>query len=282
MRLMGLLGILGTLLLALSAAAHTYSPLSGVPRDYTLVWSDEFDANGPPDPNKWGYDTYWNPQGWWNEELQYYADARAKNARVENGRLIIEAHREPVPKSQFPDTGGQDFTSARLFTRNKASWLYGYIEVRAKLPCGRGLWPAIWTMPEGRHDWPDDGEIDIMEYYGHDPETFHATVHTLDRNHVNGRSVGSRYRVANACGGYHIHGLHWTREKISMSVGGTVYHTVERESDDPAVWPFTRPHHLILNIAVRNWIGENGIDENAFPARMEVDYVRVYQKAYDR
>ncbi|MEM7330037.1 MAG: glycoside hydrolase family 16 protein [Pseudomonadota bacterium] len=279
MRCLGVLSVLLCGVPAFEAAAHTATPGLSIPPGYQLVWSDEFETDGAPDSDKWSYDTFWNAKGWWNKEQQYYTDARPKNARVKDGNLIIEAHYEPVPKSEFPDTGGQEFTSARLYTRKKASWLYGYMEIRAKLPCGNGLWPAIWTMPEGDHDWPDDGEIDIMEYYGHQPTSFHATVHTLDRNHVNGRSVGSVHKTPTACGGFHTHSLHWTEDSITMSVDGTEYHRVMREGDDPAVWPFTRAHHLILNVAIRNWAGgDNGIDLDAFPARMEVDYVRIYQK----
>ena len=120
-----------------------------VPDGYTLVWSDEFDQDGLPDPTRWAYDTHRNADGWYNDELQYYSAARPENARVENGHLIIEAREEPTPAETFPDTGGQAYTSARLFTSERAAWQYGYFEIRAKLPCGRGLWPAIWTLPDG-------------------------------------------------------------------------------------------------------------------------------------
>lgn len=249
-----------------------------LPEDYALVWADEFDTEGLPDATRWAYDTYRNAEGWYNEELQYYSAERPENARVENGRLIIEARREPVPVEAFPDSGGQEFTSTRLFTSERASWQYGYFEIRAKLPCGRGLWPAIWTLPEGASKWPDDGEIDIMEYVGWNPDKFHATVHTRDNNHMLGSQFGASYHSATACGGFHTHSLLWTADALQIAVDGDVYFTYLRGEKDYGEWPFDRPHHLILNLAVGGWGGQDGIDENAFPARMEVDYVRVYQK----
>ena len=133
------------------------------PVDFELVWSEEFSVDGLPDEANWKYDKWRNKEGWWNQEKQYYAGPREKNARVENGHLIIEVHNEPTPVEQFPDTGGQDYTSARLITADRAAWQYGYFEIRAKLPCGRGLWPAIWTLPQDRIKWPLDGEIDIAQ-----------------------------------------------------------------------------------------------------------------------
>jgi len=133
------------------------------PAGYRLVWADEFDTDGLPDPSRWSYDTMSNRSGWANEERQYYAAARHENSRVENGVLIIEARRERT--RAFKDTGGQHYTSARLVTSGHMSWTYGFFEIRAKLPCGRGTWPAIWMLPEdwSRGKWPLPGEIDIME-----------------------------------------------------------------------------------------------------------------------
>lgn len=136
---------------------------------WKLVWGDEFNKNGLPDSSRWGYDT--GGHGWGNNELQYYTKSRKENARVENGKLIIEAHRE-----QFE---GKEYTSARLVTRNIATWSSGKIEVSAKLPSGLGTWPAIWMLANTNPlKWPDDGEIDIMEHVGYDQGTVHASVHT--------------------------------------------------------------------------------------------------------
>ena len=123
-----------------------------------LVWNDEFEAPGLPDASKWVHDTSRNRDGWYNNELQYYADRRLENARVENGRLLITARRERL--SSAPDFGGQNYTSARLITRGLASWTYGHFEVRARLPCGLGTWPAIWMLPEDDRygSWAASGE----------------------------------------------------------------------------------------------------------------------------
>ncbi|MHA7899750.1 MAG: glycoside hydrolase family 16 protein [Henriciella sp.] len=255
-----------------------YDRLS-LPDGYALVWSDEFETDGLPDENKWAYDTYRNAAGWYNDERQYYSARRSENARVENGQLIIEARQEPVPTEIFPDSGGQKFTSARLLTSGRAAWQYGYFEIRAKLPCGRGLWPAIWTLPEGDSTWPDDGEIDIMEYVGWNPDAFHATVHTQDNNHMLGSQFGSSYQSPTACGAFHTHSLLWTKDALQVAVDGNIYFTYQRDDKGYGEWPFDRPHHLILNVAVGGWGGQQGIDETAFPAQMQVDYVRVYQIA---
>ena len=248
------------------------------PEGYKLVWSDEFDTDGLPNPTKWNYDTYRNKEGWWNEEEQYYSDSRAENARIEDGHLIIEAHKDGEQLRGYPDYGGQDYSSARLFTKGKASWTYGYFEIRAKMPCGRGLWPAIWTLPEKPGEWPDSGEIDIMEYVGHQPKTFHATIHTGNHNHLIKTEIGEKIKVKTACKAFHTHSLLWTSEAIEVALDGKPYFRYENDGLGQGSWPFDLPHHLIMNIAVGGtWGGKKGISKKAFPAKMEVDYVRVYQ-----
>lgn len=253
-------------------------PSLSVPDGYTLVWADEFEVNGLPNAARWAYDTYRNKDGWWNDELQYYAANRSENARVEDGHLIITAREETLDANAYSDWGGQSHTSARLFTKGKASWQYGYIEVRAKLPCGRGLWPAVWTLPEDSGKWPDSGEIDIMEYVGWDPETFHATIHTRDYNHVIDTQVGATTQSDTACEAFHTHALHWTADKIEVALDGVPYFKYANDGAGEGSWPFDQPHHLILNIAVGgSWGGQMGVDPDVFPAEMIVDYVRVYQ-----
>lgn len=249
-----------------------------VPEGYSLVWSDEFDTSGLPDGEKWTYDTFRNKRGWFNDEDQYYANARVENARVDKGHLIIEARQDGEAISEFPDYGGQAYSSARLLTKGKAAWQYGYFEARTKLPCGRGLWPAIWMLPEAGGKWPESGEIDIMEYVGHDPNTFHGTIHTGDYNHVEKTQVGETVTVDTACGAFHTHGLLWTEDEIVVAVDGRPYFTYKNDGKGEGSWPFDAPFHLILNIAVGGaWGGQEGIDAAAFPAEMAVDYVRVYQ-----
>ncbi len=256
------------------------APASGAlvrPASHRLVWSDEFDRAGLPDPSRWDYDVERNRQGWANEELQYYSAARRQNARVARGMLTIEAHAERL--EDRPDYGGQSYSSARLVTRGKADWRYGFFEVRAKIPCGRGIWPAIWMLgSDGRAGWPDRGEIDIMEHVGWDPGRVHGTVHTGAYNHGIGTQKGSNTLVPDACRGFHRYQLDWTADRIIVGVDGRAFMRFDNDHrGDPKTWPFSAPHWLLLNVAVGGWGGQKGIDRAAFPARMEVDYVRVWQ-----
>ena len=262
----------------LAAAQPPAAPAIAVPADYRLVWSDEFTRSGLPDPSRWAYDTEFNRRGWHNRELQYYSAARRRNSRVRGGRLIVEAHAEQLDARRYPDWGGQAYTSARLVTRGRASWTYGYFEIRAKLPCGVGTWPAIWMLADRpAMRWPDDGEIDIMEHVGHDPGTVHQTVHTGAFNHVRGTHRAARLPVPDACSAFHVYQLEWTRERIRMGVDGRQVFTFAR-SENRAEWPFDGPQYLILNVAIGGaWGGTRGVDDRALPARMEIDYVRVYQ-----
>jgi len=240
-----------------------------VAQNYELVWSDEFDYTGLPNSAKWNYDV--GGSGWGNNELQYYTENRAENARVENGHLIIEARKESY--------GGNNYTSARLITKGKGDWLYGKIEVKAKLPGGTGAWPAIWMLPTDWEygGWPASGEIDIMEYVGYDPGVVHGTVHTEAYNHMLGTQKGAHTNVSDAETAFHVYSLTWAPDKIEIFVDDTKYFTFFAQGDYKT-WPFDKRFHLLLNIAVGgNWGGAQGIDDNIFPIRMEVDYVKVYQ-----
>ncbi|MDX1585290.1 MAG: glycoside hydrolase family 16 protein [Balneolaceae bacterium] len=242
---------------------------------YELVWSDEFDYSGLPDSSKWTYDVgdgCPDVCGWGNNERQYYTEDRLKNARVENGNLIIEAHKESF--------GNKEYTSARLLTRDRDAWKYGRFEIRAKLPSGIGTWPAIWMLPEEwvYGGWPESGEIDIMEHVGHEPNRVYATVHTEAFNHVQGTQDTDTLRVPDAEQEFHLYALEWTPEHISWSVDGRQYSTFRNRHATYKEWPFDQPFHLILNIAVGgNWGGSQGIDDTIWPQRMVIDYVRVYQ-----
>jgi beta-glucanase (GH16 family) len=217
-----------------------------------------------------------NRSGWHNRERQYYGADRPENARVEGGRLIIEAHREEL--SDRPDWGGQPYSSARLVTRDRAAWTYGYFEVRAKLPCARGTWPAFWMLPASRTPDFEHGEIDIMEHVGHDPGRIHHSLHTGSRNHRHGNHRTASHRLRTACGAFHTYHLHWTQDRIAMGVNGAVEFEVERRPGSD--WPFDQPFYLILNLAIGGTLGgARGINERALPARLEVDYVRVYGRA---
>jgi beta-glucanase (GH16 family) len=234
------------------------------------VWADEFDYNGLPDPNRWGYDVGGN--GWGNNELQYYTENRLENARVENGKLIIEARKEPW--------GNNEYTSARLVTRNKGDWKYGRIEAMARLPHGRGTWPAIWMLPTNwvYGSWPKSGEIDIMEYVGYDPGVVHGSIHTEAYNHVMGTQKTDTTLVPDAETNYHLYAIEWDADKIDFYVDNRIYFTFLNEHKDYKTWPFDQAFHLLLNIAVGgNWGGAQGIDPNIWPQKMWVEYVRVYQ-----
>ena len=238
--------------------------------DWTLVWSDEFDGSGLPDSSKWGYDV--GGGGWGNGESQYYTESRTENARQEKGVLIIEARRESV--------GGRNYTSARLVTKNKGDWLYGRMEIRARLPEGRGTWPAIWMLPTVWEygGWPDSGEIDIMEHVGYNPGVVHGTVHTKAYNHTIGTQQGAQVSVPDAMEAFHTYTIEWSPSQIDWYMDDNHYYTFRNENAGSSKWPFDKRFHLILNIAIGGaWGGVQGIDDAIFPQRMEVDYVRVYQ-----
>lgn len=240
-----------------------------------LVWADEFEEDGPPDTTRWNYDLGDGcPDicGWGNNELQYYTK-RPENVRVEDGRLIIEAHREPYE--------GKEYTSTRLVSRKKGDWKYGYIEARAKLPQGTGTWPAIWMLPTDWKygGWPASGEIDIMEHVGYKQGRVFGTVHTKAFNHGIGTQKGDSIPVGDVHQAFHVYAIDWSPEKIDFLVDGEVYHTFTNEGTGYEAWPFDTPFHLLMNIAVGgNWGGAEGVDEKIWPQRMEVDYVRVYQE----
>ncbi|MDP3801402.1 glycoside hydrolase family 16 protein [Brevundimonas sp.] len=278
MRPAPLLAPLLALLLTFAApAAQAQTPSPPAPETLRLVWADEFEADGPPDPARWTFDTHANPTGWYNNEAQYYSAARPENARIENGLLILEARRETLDPARFPDHGGQNYTSARMVSRG-AGWTYGVFEVRARIPCGRGTWPAIWMLPVALESWPGDGEIDIMEHVGHRPGVVHGTVHTGAYNHVAKTQRGAEIAVPDACDAFHRYQVRWTPEAVVFALDDVDYHRFDNEHTGKPAWPFDQPFQLILNIAVGgDWGGAEGIDDAVFPQRMEVDWVRVWQ-----
>ena len=240
-----------------------------------LVWSDEFAYSGPPDSGKWGYDLGDGCPavcGWGNNELQYYTDKPA-NVRVEDGLLVIEAHQDSV--------GGRAFTSARIVSKNKGDWRYGRIEVKARLPKGRGTWPAIWMLSTDWKygGWPESGEIDIMEQVGFDPEVIHGTLHSKKYNHLKQTQQEGTIRVPDCQEVFHVYAVDWREDRVDFFVDDSLYHSVKRNpADDYSGWPFDQRFHLIMNIAVGgNWGGMQGVDPSIWPQRMEIDYVRIYQ-----
>lgn len=235
----------------------------------SLVWSDEFEYTGLPDSSKWGYDV--GGHGWGNRESQYYTQNREQNARVENGVLVIEARREAF--------GGRNYTSARVISKNKGDWKYGRFEIRAKLPRGRGTWPAIWMLPTDwvYGGWPNSGEIDIMEHVGYDMHHIHGSIHTGRFNHLLGTQISSSLQSGNVDTEFHVYAMEWRPDRIDIFLDGQRYFTVSDDGSGSEAWPFDQRFHLLMNIAVGgSWGGVQGVDNSIFPQRMEIDYVRVY------
>ena len=233
-------------------------------------WSDEFDYTGLPDAKKWGYDI--GGSGWGNNELQYYTNS-PKNARVENGKLIIEALKE--------NYSGKNYTSARLLTKNKADFSYGKFVIKAKLPEGVGTWPAIWLLATnksyGTDIWPDNGEIDIMEEVGFEPNVIYGTVHTKSFNHILGTQKSANMKIPTAISEFHEYSLEWKPNNIKILVDDKQILNFDNSQDGWSQWPFDKPFHLLLNLAIGgNWGGAKGVNDAIFPQRMEVEYVRVY------
>ena len=250
------------------------APPAGGPGNWELVWSDEFDGT-TLDPAKWsaqiGDGCDQNLCGWGNEELQWY---QAENASVGEGLLTITARRDSM--------GGRAFTSARLRTLEKGDWTYGRVEVRARLPQGQGIWPAIWMWPTENvyGTWAASGEIDIVELLGHEPARVHGTLHYGGPAPENTHS-GAYFELPSGtfADGFHVFAIEWEEGEIRWYVDGSLYQrqTEWRSSGGPFPAPFDQRFHLVLNVAVGGvWPG-NPDASTSFPQSMEVDYIRVYQ-----
>lgn len=261
-------------------------------RPWTLVWQDEFDQDGLPDSTKWNHDVW--PARKVNDEDQTYT-AREKNTRVENGLLIIEAHKE-----QFNEA---EYTSGRINSLNKGDFLYGKAEVRAKLPAGTGTWSAIWMLPsdpfkyatscQAGEDWqgsstcdawPNSGEIDIMEHVGYDMHRVHGTVHNKAYYWMNWEQRKASIEGVNVDQEFHVYTVEWSPTDITVYFNDVPYFYYKNEMSDWRAWPFDHPYHIILNLAIGGAWGRSGgpIDDSIFPVRMEVDYVRVYSLSEDK
>ncbi len=244
--------------------------------EWKLVWADEFEGAGI-DPARWEHEV--NARGGGNHELQYYTD-RSENSFVENGCLVIRALRE---KYTGPD-GTRAYTSARLRTRERGDWLYGKFEIRAKLPSGQGLWPAIWMLPTDwvYGKWAASGEIDIMELLGHEPNKVYGTLHYGGESPDNVHT-GSTFTLpaGDFTQEFHVFGLEWEPEEIRWYVDHVLYaaQTRWRSSGGAYPAPFDRRFHLLLNVAVGGDFPRNPDETTEFPQQMEIDYVRVYQLA---
>ena len=238
----------------------------GGDEDFTnLIWSDEFETNGAPDPTKWSYDIGRGDNGWGNNEAQYYTD-RPENVVVQNGNLVITAKAE--------NFAGASYTSARLKSENKFEFTYGKVEVRAKLPQGAGTWPAIWMLganyDQPGFTWPACGEIDIMEHVGNQQDVIHGSLHYPGNS--GGNPNTNSVTIPNVSNEFKVYSVIWNESTIRFYVDGDLFHTF---ANDGSV-PFNHDFFLILNVAMGGSFG-GAIGGNFTQSTMEVDYVRVYQ-----
>ena len=236
-----------------------------------LIWSDEFN-NATINAANWTFEVGHGDWGWGNNELQYYTNG--DNAEIIDGKLVLTAKKVNDDKAQG------SYTSTRMISWGKQEFTYGRIEVRAKLPSGTGIWPAIWMLGANLDQvgWPACGEIDIMEYVGFEPDVVHSTVHCTAGSGANGN--GSSKALETAEEAFHIYGLLWTESALTFYVDSpdNVVHVYSPANKDETNWPFNKPHFFILNVAVGGtWGGAQGIDNTIFPQSMEIDYVRVYE-----
>lgn len=240
---------------------ETHSETKGGEGGWQLVWSDEFD--GPNlDSSKWRIRLA--EPGFINNELERYTDRR-ENVRVENGYLVLEARRDFYQ--------GAEYTSGRVYSEGKASWTYGRFEARIKLPGGVGTWPAFYLLPDDfSGGWPTFGELDIMEQVGYDPDTILAAHHSQSVHYT------PTINVPGATDGYHIYAAEWFPDHIDVFVDGRKFFTSWNNNSGTGQWPFIKPFHITMNLAVGgHWGGIHGVDPNIWPRQMLVDYVRVYQ-----
>lgn len=236
---------------------------------WKLYWSDEFNQNGKTDPSSWEH--LIDGEGCGNDEAQYYTDRDAPNARIKNGKLFITALKQKMHWSEY--------TSARLLTRN--SYTYGRFEIRAKMPSGVGTWPAIWMLPRhqtyGDAMWIDNGEIDIAEAAGRDPDHVLSSAYSKADNYWTGVQKTNYSEVKNSSTEFHTYTFDWLPDGMDFYIDGALTHSIIREpGSDWTKWPFDQDFYLIMNLAVGGGFGGD-IDDRSFPAQLVIDYVRIYR-----
>lgn len=267
---------------------------------WKLVWAEEFDKGTAPDPAVWSYEHGFVR----NHENQFYTKDRRENVRIENGMLVIEGRKEHFKNDLFREDDARflwfkenrlkngerpwnmaeyaEYTSGSINTKHKKYWQYGRIEVRAKIPAGKGMWPAIWMMGE-RKGWPACGEIDIMEHVAKEPLNIYGTIHWLAAGQKKHSSKGTRVSNSTPQATYddfHVYGIEWDEKQIVIFYDDNKYFTydISLADQEDGSNPFRQPHYLLLNLAIGGGWGGPVIDDNAFPAKYYVDYVRVYEK----
>ena len=238
-----------------------------VPDGYELIWNDEFSEGDTPSA-EWSYET--GGGGWGNNELQHYVAGNKDShqlAAIKDGIFTITAQKI-------------DGTVYSIRINTKKSWKYGYFEARLKLPSGKGTWPAFWMMPANFTAWPADGEIDIMEEVGYNPNYVSSSIHTTSYNHSIGTQKTKETYVPTAQTEFHVYALEWTEDYIKTFIDGKqLFYFENDKKGNKDTWPFNAAFYLKLNLAWGgDWGGAQGVDESALPATYQIDYVRVFQK----
>ena len=240
------------------------------PDGYKLVWHDEFDEGTELNSADWTHEV--QKDHWVNNELQNYV-----NHTTPKGRYVTEISGGHLQIHCFKEDG--KIYSGRVYAKVKEGWKYGYIEASIKLPKGKGTWPAFWMMPVNFKSWPADGEIDIMEEVGYHPDYVSSSLHANAHVHSNGTQVTHEMYCKGAEGEFHTYAIEWTAQNITTYVDGKVQLTYDNRGLGRDDWPYNDPFYVIFNLAWGgDWGGSQGVDENALPVTMEVDYIRVFQK----
>ncbi len=240
--------------------------------NYECVWKDDFDKSSNLDLNKWEFSVGGN--GWGNGELQFYTENRKKNIQIINNQLVI--------RSIFEKYQNKNFTSAKIIS--KTSWKYGKIRVRAKLPLAKGTWPAIWMLPASYNgtNWPNCGEIDICEHYGHTIGEFLFSMHSYKYNYFKNNKFHKAINLIDIVNQFNIFEIEWDENYILFKINNETYYSAcksECEYKNNNEWPFDQEFRLIINLAVGGFeAGKYGIDVEKWPQEFIIDYVRIYQK----
>lgn len=250
--------------------AAAEKPGYNAPDGYQLVWNDEFEEGSELNSNDWTHEV--QKDHWVNNELQNYVNHKSPEGRlvteVKNGTLRINCFKE----------GGKVY-SGRVYAKVREGWQHGYFEASIKLPKGKGTWPAFWMMPVNFKSWPADGEIDIMEEVGVNPNYVSSSLHATAHVHSNNTQVTHEMYCAGAEDDFHTYAIKWTHENITTYVDGKVQLSYDNRGLGRDDWPYDDPFYVILNLAWGgDWGGMNGVNESALPVTMEIDYVRVFQK----
>ena len=241
-----------------------------VPEGYKLVWQDEFNEGTELNAADWTHEV--QPSGWVNHELQNYV-----NHTTPKGHYVTEISGGKLQIHCFKEDG--KIYSGRVYAKVKEGWTYGYIEASIKLPKGKGTWPAFWMMPVNFKSWPADGEIDIMEEVGYHPDYVSSSLHANAHVHSNNTQVTHEMYCKGAEGEFHTYAIEWTAQNITTFVDGKKQLSYDNRGLGRDDWPYNDPFYIIFNLAWGgDWGGQQGVDENALPVTMEVDYVRVFQK----